>query len=65
MDISELLKAYDKIPPRGPRGSPGNLERRRRCAKFQFEARMAGLSYVEALKLCREKRENVAISPSI
>ena len=64
MDIDELLKWYDMIPPRQPRGSPQNLIRGSRINWFKYEAKKQGLSYVEALKLCREKRENAAISPS-
>lgn len=64
MDIVKLLELYDKIPPRQPRGHPQNKWRIRYCSELRAEAKKQGLSYVEALKLCREKKESAGISPS-
>lgn len=64
MDITELLRLYNDIPPRKPRGSPENKLRQARWAKFQGYAKSLGLSVREAIDLCREKRESAGISPS-
>ncbi len=65
MDLDRLLMFYDLIPPRMPRGSPQNQRRIPATARFKAYAKSQGLSFREALKLCREKKESAATSPSI
>ncbi|GAI88283.1 unnamed protein product [marine sediment metagenome] len=64
MDIEELLRRYEAIPPRGPRGTLSNWSRGGKITMFNNEARRLGLSIPEAYKLCREKKENAGTSPS-
>lgn len=64
MDIARLLELCNQIPPRQPRGSPSNKQRIAASSRFKAEAKRQGLTFVEALKLCREKKESAGISPS-
>ena len=64
MDIARLLMLYDLIPPRMPRGSPQNQRRIGASARFKAYAKSQGLSFREALKLCREKKGSAGTSLS-
>ena len=65
MDLDRLKMLHSLIPPREPRGSPQNKRRIPATARFQAYAKSQGLTYWEALKLCRDKRESAVTSQSI